>query len=67
MAEASVIVKLSEVEPVKSVLSELAWLLDNSDGVVGLKLDGEMMRWEDVVRRYMPTLASRLAWSDADA
>lgn len=32
----------------------LAWLIDNSVGVVGLKLDGFLMEWDEVVRLYLP-------------
>ena len=32
----------------------LAWLVDNSDGVVGLKADGSVMPWSDVLACYLP-------------
>lgn len=32
----------------------LAWLIDHSDGVVGLKADGTLMPWEEVLHLYIP-------------
>ena len=32
----------------------LAWLIDNSEGVVGLRLDGQVMPWTDVLAAYLP-------------
>lgn len=57
---AELIVKLSEVEPVKSILSELAWVMAESDGVVGLSMqhgEATVMEWREVIDKYMPTLA----------
>lgn len=31
-----------------------AWLVDHSDGVVGLRADGAMMPWEEVLNKYVP-------------
>lgn len=32
----------------------LAWLIDNSHGVVGLKMDGSVMPWDEVLALYVP-------------
>jgi hypothetical protein len=34
------------------------WLIDNSEGVVGLRLNGAVMPWSDVVQLYMPHFTS---------
>lgn len=39
-------------------LDQLAWLVENSDGVVGLNLDGSMMPWAQVFKLYAPALAA---------
>jgi hypothetical protein len=38
-----------------SALAEVEWLMDNSDGVSGLRLDGKVMPWAEVRSLYLPT------------
>lgn len=39
----------------------LAWLIDNSEGVKGLRLDGEVMPWDEVLALYVPALSADFA------
>lgn len=39
----------------------LAWLIDHSEGVVGLRADGEVMPWNEVVHRYLPWWSGEFA------
>jgi hypothetical protein len=45
---------MSEAKVASDIEQALAWLIDNSDGVAGLRLDGEVMPWDEVVRLYLP-------------
>lgn len=38
-----------------------AWLVDNSDGVVGLKADGTLTPWAKVLDLYVPWWSARFA------
>jgi hypothetical protein len=42
-------------KPVVEALEQVRWLIDNSKGVVGLRLDGGTMPWTEVVRLYLPS------------
>jgi hypothetical protein len=44
--------RLAELE---AELDELRWLMTNSEGVVGLNLDGTVMPWAEVRRLYAPS------------
>jgi hypothetical protein len=46
-------------KPMDEVLAELRWLIDNTDGVVGLKESGGTMPWAQVLALYMPTFRSQ--------
>ena len=35
-------------------LEEFEWLINNSEGVQGLKLDGTVMPWREVLDLYLP-------------
>lgn len=39
----------------------LAWLIEHSDGVVGLKMDGSLMSWSDVLACYLPWWSASFA------
>ena len=39
---------------------EIKWLIENSDGVVGLRLNGKMMDWEEVISKYLPSTTQEL-------
>lgn len=32
----------------------LKWLIDNSEGIAGLTVDGSVMPWEQVIDLYLP-------------
>ena len=42
------------------LLRQLRWLMANSDGVIGLRFDGEVTPWRDVADLYAPALRSIL-------
>ena len=45
---------MSEPSQTADLEAQFRWLIDNSDGVVGLRLDGGMMPWREVVKLYLP-------------
>lgn len=42
----------------RAVLEEMRWLVANSEGVLGLRLDGAAMTWAEVIRLYLPSWRS---------
>ena len=44
-----------EKDNLKEVLAELKWVMENSDGVMGLDLMHKVMPWDKVKNLYMPT------------
>jgi hypothetical protein len=49
---------IGEVERARTKLEQVKWLMENSDGVTGLRNDGSVMEWPTVVRMYVPALAA---------
>ena len=43
-----------------AILTEVRWLVENSESVIGLKLDGAPMAWPEVLRLYCPDLRAAL-------
>lgn len=43
--------QMSEVD---RFLGQLDWLMENSEGVVGLRMDGGVMPWSEVRKLYLP-------------
>lgn len=39
-------------------IDQLTWVIRNSEGVRGLRADGEVMPWEEVLRLYAPSWGS---------
>lgn len=40
------------------LITEVAWLISNSESVIGLRSDGQPMTWLAVMRSYMPSWAA---------
>jgi len=36
------------------VVEQLVWVVQNSDGVAGLRVDDSVMSWHEVVQLYVP-------------
>lgn len=43
-----------------------AWLVDHSDGVVGLNINGSVMPWEEVLHKYVPYWSGGFADHELD-
>jgi hypothetical protein len=52
---------MDELTAHKAALAEIGWLMDNSDGVKGLRFDEAVMPWLEVRRLYMPTWVNHWA------
>ncbi len=64
MTKASNKVKLTDAQQ-RDLFHELDWMMDHSEGVVGLNADGTVMPWEKVRELYMPTTLKRWdGWRD---
>ncbi|MDE2107000.1 MAG: hypothetical protein KGL39_57870, partial [Patescibacteria group bacterium] len=38
----------------EKVSDRLAWLVENTDGIIGLKHNGQVMSWSEVIAKYLP-------------
>lgn len=52
---------LDEIDQDARMLGNLDWLMENSEGVVGLRLDGGVMPWAEVREKYLPASKNRAA------
>ena len=46
-------------------IAQLEWLVQNSDGIVGLQADGGVMPWPEVLKLYAPDLERLIDGADA--
>lgn len=49
----------------EAAAQEVRWLSSNSDGVTGLRLDGGVMPWPEVLDLYAPTLRALVLVTDS--
>lgn len=46
---------LNEIDTHSAAMAEVAWVMANTSGVVGLRMDGQVMPWAEVRKLYMPS------------
>lgn len=49
----------------KALLAQIQWLVENSNGVAGLSLDGSIMEWPRVIDLYLPHVKHQDKWAHA--